>query len=79
VNDSFAFAVFVALFCGGLAVVTIGMACIAMVLVRRHRRKRERPRSQAAVLPESRDQEPRKCEENEHGRDPLGDGHPHGT
>jgi hypothetical protein len=79
VNDSFAFAVFVALFCGGLAVVTIGMAWIVMVLVRRRHRTPEHPRSQAAVLPESRDQEPHERQENEHGRDPLRDRRPRGT
>ena len=38
-NDSFAFRVFVAVFSGGLALVTIGMVWIAVTLVRRNRRK----------------------------------------
>jgi len=38
-NDSLAFTVFVAIFCGGLAALTIAMVWIAAVLVRRRRKK----------------------------------------
>ena len=38
-NDSLAFSIFVVIFCGGLAAVTIAMFWVAAVLVRRHRRK----------------------------------------
>lgn len=38
-NDAFAFAVFVAVFIGGLALVTVGMVWIAVALLRRNRRK----------------------------------------
>jgi hypothetical protein len=40
VNDSFAFGVFVAVFSGGLALVTIGVVWIAVALLRRNRRER---------------------------------------
>jgi len=40
VSDSFAFVLFVAVFCGGLAALTIGMAWIVAALVRRNRRER---------------------------------------
>jgi hypothetical protein len=39
VNDSLAFAVFIALFCGGLAALTIAMVWIVAVLVRRSRKR----------------------------------------
>jgi hypothetical protein len=39
VDDSLPFTVFVAIFCGGLAVLTLAMVWIAAVLVRRHRKK----------------------------------------
>jgi hypothetical protein len=39
-NDAFAFAIFVAIFCGGLAAVTIGMVWIVTALIRRNRRDR---------------------------------------
>jgi hypothetical protein len=39
VNDSLAFTVFVAIFCGGLAALTIAMVWIAAVLLRRNRKK----------------------------------------
>ena len=38
-NDSLAFALFVAIFCGGLAALTIAIAWIATSLVRRNRKK----------------------------------------
>jgi hypothetical protein len=38
-SDDFAFVVFVALFCGGLAMLTAAMAWIAFTLARRHRRR----------------------------------------
>ena len=41
-DDSLAFTVFVAIFCGGLAAVTLGMLWIAVVLRRRHREEQER-------------------------------------
>jgi hypothetical protein len=39
VNDSLAFLIFIAIFCGGLAALTIAMAWIAASLVRRNRKK----------------------------------------
>jgi len=39
VNDSLAFALFVAIFCGGLAALTIAIAWIATSLARRNRKK----------------------------------------
>jgi len=36
--ETLAFALFVALLCGGLAVLTFGMFCIVIALARRHRR-----------------------------------------
>jgi len=36
---SLAFTIFVVIFCGGLAAVTIAIAWIAAMLVRRHRKK----------------------------------------
>ena len=40
VNDSLAFTLFVAVFCGGLAAVTIGIFWIAVALLRRNRAER---------------------------------------
>jgi len=39
VHDSFAFLIFVVIFCGGLAALTVVMAWIAASLVRRNRKK----------------------------------------
>jgi hypothetical protein len=44
VNDSLAFTLFVAVFCGGLAAVTIGIFWIAVALLRRNRAEREQRR-----------------------------------
>jgi hypothetical protein len=38
-SDSLAFTIFVAIFCGGLAAVTVTMVWIAAVLLRTHRKK----------------------------------------
>jgi len=38
--DHLAFVLFVAIFCGGLATITIGMFWIAIALFRRNRRER---------------------------------------
>jgi len=39
VNDSLAFTIFIAIFCGGLAALTIAMTWICVVLLRRRRKK----------------------------------------
>jgi len=39
VNDSFTLLIFVVIFCGGLAALTIAMGWIAALLVRRNRKK----------------------------------------
>jgi hypothetical protein len=39
VNDSLAFTVFIVIFCGSLAALTIAMVWIAVALLRRHRQK----------------------------------------
>ena len=43
-NEPLAFGIFVAIFCGGLAAVTLGMVWIAAVLIRRNRAHRETAR-----------------------------------
>lgn len=52
-TDSIAFGVFVAVFCGGLAAVTVGMLWIAIALYRQNRHRYPRP---ARVLPFTREQ-----------------------
>jgi hypothetical protein len=47
-TDGIAFRVFVAVFCGGMAALTVGMFWIAVVLYRQNRHKYSRP---ARVLP----------------------------
>ena len=47
-TDAIAFRVFVAVFCGGLAVLTLGMLWVAIILYRQTRHKYARP---ARVLP----------------------------
>lgn len=42
-TDAIAFRVFVAVFCGGLAALTLGMLWVAMILYRQNRHKYARP------------------------------------
>ena len=42
-TDTIAFRVFVAVFCGGLAALTVGMLWVAIVLYQRNRHKYARP------------------------------------